>query len=177
MSAEWWAVIVAVLAAMAAVWQAFEARNSRREAQQSAESAAQNEKRALESSEAAASAATRSAEAQERLAELIEGQTAKPTWKVRRKNPTLFRVTNVSAHEQQFVTVEVEDDRLQVVGDNDDGFDSLGPGDGFDVIFDYRVGGRTFAAMTLLWLDERNDRGVERITLKWRPPAPVFVGF
>lgn len=176
MNADWIAVAVAAVAAGVAVWQAIVAQLARRDAQRASRGAQEHEAAALLASESAAASAARSAAAQERLAEAVEGQTIRPTWKLRKKSPTLWHIQNVSGHEVHWVTPLVDDDRLQVVGDTGDGFDSIGPREGFDLVFDYRLGQPPYASLQLLWPDHRGEQQAEQFTVEWRPPSAGFVG-
>lgn len=167
---------MAVVAAGVAVWQAFVAQLARRDAQRASRVAQEHEAAALLASELAAASASRSAAAQERLAEAVESQTAKPTWKLRKKSQTLWHIQNVSGHEVHWVTPIVDDDRLQVVGNTGDGFDSIGPREGFDIVFNYQVGQQSYASVRVLWPDRRGEQQAEQFTVEWRPPAVGFIG-
>ena len=176
MDAGWWAVIVAALAAGFAAWQAWEARRARTEAQQARDDAGTHEKAALGAARDAAGAAKRGAEAQERIAAVIESQSEKETWRKTKRASEIWRVTNVSGHEVQFVSFETDDERVKVVGDTGDGFDSKGPRDYFDVLIEWKIGQKQYAPLQITWLAADNERKRKTLTFENRPATRIHGG-
>lgn len=95
MDSGWWAVVVAVVAAGVAAWQAVEAARSRRQAKQASEDAAVHERTALAAARDSAGAAKRSAEATERLAAVAEAQAVpRLAWGARYVSGDVYEVVN-----------------------------------------------------------------------------------
>lgn len=136
MDSGWAAVVVSVIAAVIAAWQAGEARRSRKEAR-AASTEAQD----------AADLARRSAEAQERLAAAAEaGLAPSPPWTARRVGGEQWELVNntgmiVSASIWPSRTVRPLDDKQR----------TLDPGQTLTFQWGERVGASSFTDLLVSW--------------------------
>lgn len=173
MDSGWWAVLVAGLAAAVAAWQAWEARRARSDARRARDAAGAHEAAALDAARDAAGAAERGAKAQERIATVVESQSEQDTWRKTKKTSELWRISNVSGHEVQYVNFDTDDERLQVIGDTGDGFESLGPREHFDVLIEWKIRQKQFAALQVFWMSAANEQKRKSFTFENRPPPEI----
>lgn len=128
-------LVVAVIAAGIAAWQAWDARGARNDAQAARDTAQGYEAAALRASEESASAATRSAAAHEERNSIELSKLPTDKWSLRKVGKSKYELQNVSKEVLFAVYVnELGDGTDLTVFDDDDGR-NVGPGE--SIFFDY----------------------------------------
>lgn len=147
MESGWWAVGVAVVAALVAVWQAWEARRARLQARTASEEAAGHEQAALAAARDSAGAAQRSAEAQERLAAVAEAQLAPvPIWVARHLDGERWEVVNNTGRILRAWVLPTRAIHPMLQESNVD------PGGSLQFQWGERAGSSSYAELTVSWM-------------------------